>query len=304
MSTTVVRRSGPAAIFFAALLWSTGGLFIKTVSLDAYGVSFWRSLFAASTLFIVYWLYRKRIAGPPQAWFSPLTLFCALLYAALLLLFVLATKLTTSANAIFLQYTAPIYVLFAEPFLTGSRLRRSDLTTVILSTLAMALFFVNKAELSSHQFWGNIAALVSGVAFAGYALMMKHENATEMTRWHCVIIGHAFICLLTLGLSVAGVTSLTMQGDDLPRLAYLGIIQIGIAYAFFTYGLAHVRAIDATLISMVEPVLNPVWVFLGIGERPSNFAIVGGCIILAIAVYRTLRGSSRFVAIEQMKSGE
>jgi DME family drug/metabolite transporter len=297
-------RSGPAAILIAALLWSTGGLFIKTVSLDAWGVSFWRSLFAAFTLLIIYFFFRKRIAGQDQPWISPLTLFCAFLYSALLILFVVATKLTTSANAIFLQYTAPIYVLFIEPMLSHTRLRRSDLIAVTVSVLAMALFFVGKAELSPDQVWGNIAALVSGVAFAAYALMMKHERATEATRWHCVIIGHCFICIVSALAAVGGITNLNPGEGDLSRLLYLGILQIGVAYAFFTYGLAHVRAIDATLLSMVEPVLNPVWVFLGIGERPGNYAIIGGAIILAIAVVRTLRDSGQLVALRRMRSGE
>lgn len=298
-------RSGPAAIFFAALLWSTGGFFIKTVSLDAWGVSFWRSGFAAITLFLIYLAFRKSIehAGS-QKWLDPVTLFCAFLYAALLILFVIATKLTTSANAIFLQYTAPIYVLFVEPLLSRSPVRRSDLVTVAISTLAMVLFFVGKAEVSAHQFWGNIAALVSGVAFAAYAVMMKHERATESTRWHCVIIGHVFICAMTLVLASMGVTSLAPVGDDLQRLAYLGILQIGVAYAFFTYGLSHVRAIDATLISMVEPILNPVWVFIGIGERPSNYAVVGGCIILLISLFRTVRGATGVAQLERARAGE
>jgi drug/metabolite transporter (DMT)-like permease len=305
MTIAQSRRIGPAAIFLGALLWSTGGFFIKTVSLDAWGVSFWRSLFAAVTLALVYALFNSRIGGSErQTWLQPVTLFCAALYAALLLLFVIATKLTTSANAIFLQYTAPIYVLFVEPLISGSRIRRSDILSVLLSTVAMLLFFVGKAEVSSAQLWGNIAALVSGVAFAGYAVMMKHERVTERTRWHCVIIGHSFICAITFVLWLTGQTSLTLVGDDLARLAYLGVIQIGIAYAFFTYGLKHVRAIDATLISMIEPILNPVWVFIGIGERPSNYAILGGLIILAVSVVRTVRGTSSIPSLEQMRSGE
>lgn len=303
--TAESRRIGPAAILLAALLWSTGGIFIKTVSLDAWGVSFWRSLFASATLALVYALFKRRIdAAGRQDWIQPVTIFCAALYAALLLLFVIATKLTTSANAIFLQYTAPIYVLFVEPLISRSRVRRADMISVLLSTFAMLLFFVGKAEVSSQQLWGNIAALVSGVAFAGFAIMMKHERVTESTRWHSVIIGHIFICAITFALWLLGGTSLTLVGDDLTRLAYLGIVQIGIAYAFFTYGLKHVRAIDATLISMVEPILNPVWVFIGIGERPSNYAILGGCIILAVSIVRTIRGTSPIPSLEQMRSGE
>jgi drug/metabolite transporter (DMT)-like permease len=105
-------------------------------------------------------------------------------------------------------------------------------------------------------------------------------------------------------LALVGVTNVSVSSVDFFRLLYLGIIQIGIAYAFFTYGIAHIRAIDATLIAMVEPVLNPIWVFLGIGERPANWAIAGGIIILSLSVIRTLRGSPETVEVETVRSGE
>src|SRR5258708_2275492 len=122
----LVARRGAAAIFIGALLWSTGGLFIKEVTLDGWGVSFWRSTFAAITLFLIY-SYQQRNDTRAASWFTRFNLMSAFVYATLLVLFVLATKLTTSANAIFLQYTAPIYVLFAEPVMSRTRMKRSDL---------------------------------------------------------------------------------------------------------------------------------------------------------------------------------
>ncbi|HEY3874208.1 MAG TPA: DMT family transporter, partial [Candidatus Kapabacteria bacterium] len=226
-------RRGSLAVLAAALLWSTGGLFIKEVSLDAWGVSFWRSMFAAVTLFAVYLVWKnknsnthasispdkdtpsfsspdknipsfsspdknipsfsRRGQGVVNPWLSPFVLASGLCYALLLVLFVIATKLTTSANAIFLQYTAPIYVLFLEPMISRIKMRRSDLVTVAISLVAMAMFFVGKFE--PRGVWGNIAALASGVAFAGYALILKHERATVENRWQMVIVGHIIICL-------------------------------------------------------------------------------------------------------------
>jgi DME family drug/metabolite transporter len=287
-------------ILIAAMLWSTGGLFIKEVTLDAWGVSFWRSSFAAITLYIVYRVVFRGRTGEP--WFTPFTLLSAACYALLLVLFVLATKLTTSANAIFLQYTAPVYVLFIEPMITKTRMRRSDLWTVAISLGAMALFFVGQFDLRS--IWGNVAALASGVAFASYAVILKHERATEQNRWQIVIIGHGIIVLVMLTMSLLGSASLALGEGDLPRLAYLGIVQIGIAYAIFTYGISRVRAIDATLIAMAEPVLNPIWVYLGIGEQPTNYAIAGGLVILLVSIVRTLRGSGETIEVEGARAGE
>ncbi len=294
------QKSARLFILIAALLWSTGGLFIKEVSLDAWGVSFWRSTFAAVTLYVVY-RARSGRTGTSAPWLTSFTLLGAACYAILLVLFVLATKLTTSANAIFLQYTAPLYVLFIEPIVTRSKVRRGDLWTVLISVAAMALFFVGRFE--TRNIWGNVAALASGVAFAAYAILLKHERATEAGRWHTVILGHMLIAggIGLIGL-IGPIQLLTPSSGDVGRLLYLGIVQIGLAYALFTFGISRVRAIDATLIAMVEPVLNPVWVYLGIGERPTNYAIAGGIIILCLSLLRTTRSAT--AQVEAARAGE
>src|SRR5216683_1266438 len=211
----------------AAILWSTGGLFIKATSLSAFELSFGRSLLAAITIAIV---TRREGFGLNRV--SAIT---SILYAALLLLFVLATKLTTAANAIFLQYTAPVYVLILEPLFYKERFRRRDLITVAACVGGMTLFFVGKL----------IVVLICAPAFFGAARR---------------------------GISAA----------DLARISYLGIVQIGCAYLLFTLAMARgLRSLDASIVGYIEPVLNPVWVFLFIGEQPSGWAIVGGAIIIA-----------------------
>jgi drug/metabolite transporter, DME family len=274
----------------AALLWSTGGLFIKSVSLDAWGVSLWRSGLAFITLLIVYRTQSHRIAHHEnESWVGGHTLLAALFYSLLLILFVIATKLTTSANAIFLQFTAPIYVLFLEPLISKTKIKREDMVTVFIAVCAMALFFIGKFD--TRSYWGNAAALASGVCFAIYAIMLKHDNASEASRWRIVIVGHAVIMtamILVAALSEAPVIPPTLT--EWSMLAFLGIVQIGISYSLFTFGLSHVRALDALLLSMLEPVLNPVWVYLGIGEKPSIYAMIGGAIILCLVTVRAVRG--------------
>ena len=181
-------------------------------------------------------------------------------------------------------------------------MRREDLWAVAISLAAMALFFVGKFE--TRSILGNITALASGVAFATYAVLLKHERATEDNRWHIVIIGHVIIVLVMGLIRLTGQMSLMPGEGDFSRLLYLGVIQIGIAYAVFTYGISRVRAIDATLIAMAEPVLNPVWVYLGIGERPTNYAIAGGIIILLVSIVRTIRGSGEAIEAETARAGE
>jgi DME family drug/metabolite transporter len=283
----LTERHSASGIFFiltAALLWSTGGLFIKSVTLDAYGISLWRSGFAAVTLFL---FYRKIVPTPVRTGsdISGQLIITVIVYAALLVLFVLATKLTTSANAIFLQFTAPIYVLIAEPLLNKTRIKNADIVSVLITIGAMGLFFIGKFD--SRSTLGNILALTSGICFAGYTLLLKHERTGETGRWQSVIIGHIIIVALMLVItSTSSSQMIPTTFDDLWRLIFLGVMQIGVPYSLFTIGIKHVSALDALLLSMVEPVLNPVWVYLGIGETPSIWAITGGIIILIVIALR------------------
>jgi DME family drug/metabolite transporter len=257
----------------AAGLWSTGGLFIKATTLSGLEVSFGRSLLAAITVAI---LTRREGFG-----LNRMTVLASLLYAALLILFVLATKKTTAANAIFLQYTAPVYVLLLEPLFYREKFRRRDLITVIFCVLGMSLFFVGK--LKPQDVTGNLLALTSGICFACYFLLLRHGTAREVNRASSVIYGNLLVVLVTAPFGIAAMSHLT--AFDAACLAYLGIVQIGFAYLLFTLAMARgVRSLDASIIGYIEPVLNPVWVFLFIGERPSTWAILGGSIIVAAVV--------------------
>src|ERR1043165_1422247 len=146
-----LKRRGSFYILLAALLWGTGGVVFKDVTLDGFGVSLWRSSFASITLYIFYRLSftKEQLREQHKYWFNVHTIVMAAIYAGLLVLFVLATKLTTSANAIFLQYTAPIYVLFFEPLISKTKLKRADIISVAITIWAMALFFIGKFDTSS-----------------------------------------------------------------------------------------------------------------------------------------------------------
>ena len=191
----------------------------------------------------------------------------------------LATKLTTAANAIFLQYTAPVYVLIFEPLFYQEKFRRRDLTTVAACVVGMSLFFVGK--LRPEDISGNLLALASGVCFALFILLMRHAKARDVNRASATIYGN-LIAVLICAPAFVGAMRRGISAVDFGCVAYLGIVQIGFAYLLFTSAMARgVRSTDASIIGYVEPVLNPVWVFLFIGERPSGWAMVGGAIIIA-----------------------
>jgi drug/metabolite transporter (DMT)-like permease len=265
-------------VLMAVFLWSTGGLFIKLTTLDAFQVTFFRSLFAAITVII---LTRK-----DGFKINAFGIFASIVYALLLFLFVWATKKTTAANAIFLQYTAPIYILILGPFIIGEKFHWRDLVTVVVVLIGMSLFFVGRLEITDYQ--GNIAALCSGVLLGLYILLLKHPKAEELNPTITVIYGNLFLVLLTASSGVPAIPSLTPL--DWFAVIFLGVFQIGISYILFIKGVrGGTRPLDASLIGFLEPLLNPVWVLVFVGERPSQWAVLGGAIIITAIVVHTIR---------------
>ena len=272
-----VKFSPLLFVLFAALLWSTGGLFIKWTKLSGLELSFYRSLFAVITVAL---FTRKEGFG-----LNLLTAVASLLYAILLVLFVLATKQTTAANAIFLQYTAPVYLLILEPLIYKERFRLRDLVTVVVCVGGMTLFFVG--QLRPQDVSGNLLALASGLCFALYFLLLRHSKARAVNRASSVIYGNLLAVVVLAPIGLAALPKIDMR--DAVCVIYLGVVQLGLAYTLFTTAMAQgVRSLDAGIIGYIEPVLNPLWVFLVLGERPSRWALVGGTIIIVAVFCHTL----------------
>jgi drug/metabolite transporter (DMT)-like permease len=264
-------------VFSAVLIWSTGGLFIKLTELNAYEVTFFRSLFAGLTVTLV--TYREGLK------LNLFGVFTSVIYALLLFLFVWATKKTSAANAIFLQYTAPVYILLLGPLLIGEKFRFRDLFVVVVVLAGMALFFVGKLEINEYE--GNIAALISGLFLGLYLLLLKHPAAKGFNPAIAVIYGNFLLALLNASSGIPAVTKMILA--DWLSVIYLGVIQIGISYVLFIKGVqGGTRPLDASLIGFFEPLLNPVWVFLFIGEKPSGWAIIGGLTIITAVALHTL----------------
>lgn len=277
--------SGPAAplspirgrlfVVAAALLWSTGGLAIKLVPLPALGVAFWRSFVSALFLVLVF--------RPGRARWRHASFSTSLIYALMILSFVSATKMTTAANAIFLQYTGPLYVLAFAPFLLKERFRRVDAVAMAVALAGMSLFFVGRLDPGALE--GNLVAVVAGFFFGLVILFLRRDAAGDAIP--SVIAGNFLAAALALPFAF---DHLALDGRGILLVLFLGIVQLGFAYVLFVRGLAVVPAAEASLLGMLEPMFNPLWAFLGLGERPSAWALLGGAIVLAAVAGRTVFG--------------
>lgn len=258
----------------AAILWSTGGLFVKLLSLDAFTILFYRSFYAA-VLFLI--IFRKQLVKVNRQ-----TFVSVLFYAPLLICFVSATKLTTAANAIFLQYTAPAFILILEPFFARTKLLKINVITVVLTFLGMVLFFFDDFS-SPDNMLGILLALAGGIVLTGLLISQKLNHPDYQPG--AVFWGNMLVCLITLPWAMQN------PWPDIQQNTYLMILgfgQLGLGFALFVYGQKHLPAIESSLISMLEPVLNPVWVVIGYGEIPGFFAITGGLIIVITLIFRIL----------------
>jgi drug/metabolite transporter, DME family len=270
----------------AALLFSTGGAAIKGTALGAFQVAGFRSAVAALALLLLLPAARRG--------FHRGLLPAAAAYAATLISFVTATKLTTSAAAIFLQSTAPIWVLVLSPLLLGERVRRRDLPYVALAALGLLLVFLGSrdpAATAPRPALGNAVALASGLFYALLMLTMRRLSRTPAggdtgdRSLPAVVLGNAlaFAACLPFSLPVDGATA-----RDAVAIGYLGVVQIGLAYLLFARGLRALPAIEVSLLTLVEPVLNPLWTWLVHHERPSALALAGGAVMLAALTTRSL----------------
>jgi drug/metabolite transporter (DMT)-like permease len=189
--------------------------------------------------------------------------------------------MTTAANAIFLQYTAPIYVALIGRWYLGEHASRIDWLVIAVALIGIALFFMDR--LTASGWWGNVIALGSGLAFASLALFLRKEKAGSPIA--SIVLGNVIVALASLPF-ILQAPSLGTGG--LWRLVLLGAIQLGLPYVFYATAIKQVTALEATLIPLLEPVLNPLWVMLALGEKPGPWAILGGLLVLGAVLGRSL----------------
>ena len=268
------KGSAVASLVFCSILWSTAGFLVKLVSWDPFAIAGIRSLVGMLTMLVV---IRK-----PRFTFSLDQIMAALMYSATMILFMFANKMTTSANAVLLQYTEPVFiVILGRWLLGGEKTGPGDWIAIVGVFAGMILFFLDDLSFSANI--GNFLAVASGVTFALTTIFMRRQK--DGRPLDSFLLAHIITFVFALPFIVkAGVPSVT----GMTGLVLLGVFQMGIPSLLYGRGVRGVSAISTALITMIEPVMNPVWVAIFIGELPSPRAVLGGCVILLCVTLRTV----------------
>ncbi|HBE77950.1 MAG TPA: EamA family transporter [Firmicutes bacterium] len=267
------RNQAIFLLVITSILWSLGGLLIKSVSWNPLAIAGTRSIIAAGVML----LFNRKL----RFTWSSAQIGGALAYAATVTLFVIANKLTTAVNAILLQYTAPVYTAFLGAWLLKEKTSKLDWLTIALVMGGMGLFFLDK--LSVGNIAGNICAILSGVTFGATAVLLRKQK--DGSPLESVILGNIITALIGLPFMLQSAPAGTFSWL---YLIILGVFQLGISYILYTLAIRHVTALEAILIPIIEPILNPLWVFLVMGEAPGVWALVGGFIVLVSITGRCL----------------
>ncbi|KRQ85804.1 threonine and homoserine efflux system [Caloramator mitchellensis] len=265
----VDRNRAVLFLVLSSILWSLGGVFIKLVQWNPIAIAGMRSLISAIFLIVV---VRKVKFNRSKD-----QIICALTYAATVILFVSATKLTTAANAIMLQYTAPIFVAFLSYIVLKEKVEKIDWITIFIVFLGMILFFIGKLE--TKNFLGNLLSILSGITYALLAIYMRKQK--DKSPEESLIIGNLITAVISIPFMLQSMPSkMSWLG-----LLLLGTIQLGLPYLLYAKAIKHITAIEAVLIPVIEPLLNPLWTFLVLNERPTPWALLGGFVVLSAITF-------------------
>jgi drug/metabolite transporter, DME family len=281
-------RTARAQLLLAALLFSTGGAVIKATTLTSWQVASGRSFFAAIIILIggkdvlKGFSWRAAVVGAAQA--------------ATLITFVTANKLTTAANAVFLQATAPLYVALLGPFLLGERFKRRDIPVLILIAAGVGLLFAGSPEpvaTAPRPVLGTVIGVASGFCWSltvmGLRWLSRSDPEGNGSGSRAAAVIGSLIAFVACGPFAWPWPTPTVA--DVAGVAYLGIFQVGVAYLLLSYGLRHVPAAAASLLLLAEPAFSPLWAWVFHHEAPGFWPLVGGAMILGAATAATLRNS-------------
>ncbi len=263
-----------------AFLWSLAGIFIKLIDWQPFAIAGGRSAIAA--------LFLLAVIRRPKFSFSALQVGSAIAYSSTMLLFVFANKHTTSANAILIQYGAPIYVALISAVVLKERPKIEHWLALVAICGGMVLFFMD--SLGKGNLIGDIAATLSGMTFAlNIVLMRKQKDASPLDS---LLLGHIFTAVIAGAISLF-MPAPTITAGSIFAITALGVVQIGLAAVLFSYGIKRITALESILIAVIEPLFNPVWVFLATREAPGFRSILGGLVIIAAVL------ASSFVSVRR-----
>lgn len=265
------QLKGISMLIPAALLWSLGGLLIKMIDWNPLAIAGTRS--GISALIIYFYL------GKPKLKWNKIQVAGAVAYMGTVLLYVVANKMTTAANSILLQFTSPIWVAIFGGWFLGEKTTFRDWIFVIIVIFGISLFFID--QLSPEGFWGNIFALISGISFGWVTLLMRKQKSESPIQ--SILLGNILTFLITFPFMFRQPPT---EYSDWTALLILGIFQLGISYILYSEAIKYVTALSSILITMIEPILNPIWVFIIVGEIPGPWALVGGMIVIGTVTFR------------------
>ena len=277
------RKLSPGAVicvFLASVCFSTGGLFIKMIPWGPFAINGIRNLIGAAVIGLYLLLTKHRLV------FSRSVFIGALSLIGVTTLFTIANKMTTAANAIVLQFTAPVFVIILMALIFRTRPKKADVITCIAVFSGVLIFFIDGLRVGNLA--GNLIAIVSGIAYAGVFMMNTAKRSDALSS--------SFLGQLAAGIIFSPFafreTDFSMP-VILPVLA-LGIIQVGVAYILFSEGIKRTPPVSASLITGLEPIMNPLWVAIFFHERMSVLALIGGVIVVgSIVAYNVYNSNGR-----------
>lgn len=273
-------RLGIWAMAATAFLWSSAGLFIKVIDWNPFAIAGARSLI--SSLVVLAWLRRPRFH-----WSLP-QVGAALAQAATMLLFVSANKTTSAANAILLQYIGPVFTAVIGAWILKERARLEHWVAFLFVAGGMVLLFMDK--LGGGRPLGNVLALLSGLVFSFYYIFMRMQK--DSSPLESILLAHWLTAVIGLGVALF-LPRPVFTWQAAGAVVMLGLFQVGVAAILFTAAIKRIPAVFANLIAVIEPVFNPLWVFLALGQAPGFHALIGGAIIIVAVTAASIVSARR-----------
>ncbi len=271
------RYKGILAALLASTLWSTGGLFVKLIDWNPVAIAGMRSFSAALVLFA----YIRK----PKFTKSKAQILGTITYALTVLSFIIANKLTTAANAILLQYTSPIFVAILGVWILKEKIHWYDIVPIFTVSLGMGLFFIS--DVSTGNIIGNLLAIFCGFTLACTTIALKFEK--DGSGLEIPLFGN----ILTFLISIPFILLDLPDKSSLMTVSIMGIIQLGVPFIFYGYAMKRLTALEAILLTVMEPLLNPIWVFIFSGEKPGIFTVIGGVIVITSVILRSIYISNK-----------
>lgn len=269
------KKKAMMIMVITAIMWSIGGIFIKLISWSPFLIAGIRSLISGSLMAGFMKVSHVRFK------LNKYSLFAGIGLSFSAIMFTIANKLTTAANAIVLQYTAPVFILVLSAVLFHEKLHRREIGVVTVTLCGMVLFFLD--QLSPGNMIGNLLGILAGVFLALMFVMVGRGGDDDSTRMSGILIAHMLTVVIGVPLGLMATTSTT--GMEIVYVVILGVFQLGIPYILYGIASRDCSPLACSLIGMLEPLLNPVWVAIFIGEVPGMFALIGAVIIIGTVTW-------------------